>query len=142
MNDRYLFKAKRIDNGEWEIGSLIALPTGEYEIGNKCTNPPDSDPMQKKVLITHKVAPSTICQCTGHKDKNGKLIWENDIMVGHLDDDFPEDTTYAMVVWHNNGFYTKEQGSEDISPLDKFDQEYFEVCGNLFDNPELLEVGK
>lgn len=40
MNDRYLSKAKRIDNGEWEIGSLIALPTGEYEISNKCNNPP------------------------------------------------------------------------------------------------------
>lgn len=31
MEERYLFKAKRIDNGEWKIGSLIALPTGEYE---------------------------------------------------------------------------------------------------------------
>lgn len=40
-----LFKAKRVDNGEWEIGSLIALPTGEYEISNRCNNPPDSDPM-------------------------------------------------------------------------------------------------
>ena len=76
MKDRYLFKAKRIDNGEWEIGSLIALPTGEYEISNKCNNPPDCDPMWDKVVITHKVDQSTICQCTGLKDKNGKLIWE------------------------------------------------------------------
>lgn len=48
MRDRYLFKAKRVDNGEWEIGSLIALPTGEYEISNKCNNPPDCDPMWDK----------------------------------------------------------------------------------------------
>ena len=140
MNNRYLYRAKRTDNGEWEIGSLIYLPNGEYEIANKCTNPPDSDPMWKKCVITHKVDPSTICQCTGLKDKNGKLIWENDIMVAHLDDSFPEDTTYTRVVWNNNGFCTKEQGSEDISPLDKFDQEHFEVCGNIFDNMELLEV--
>ena len=142
MNDRYLFRAKRIDNGEWEIGSLICLPNGEYEISNKCTNPPDSDPMWEKCVITHKVDPSTICQCTGLKDKNGNLIWENDVMVAHLDDIFPEDATYTRVVWNNNGFCTKEQGSEDIFPLDKFDQENFEVCGNLFDNPELLEVGE
>ena len=139
MEDRYLFKAKRIDNGEWEIGSLIALPTGEYEISNKCNNPPDCDPMWDKVVITHKVDPSTICQCTGLKDKNGNLIWENDIMVAHLDDAYPEDETYIRILWYESGFCSKEKGSEDISPIDKFDQEHFEVCGNIFDNPWLLE---
>ena len=139
MKDRYLFKAKRIDDGEWEIGSLIALPTGEYEISNKCNNPPDCDHIWNKVVITHKVKPSTICQCTGLKDKNGKLIWENDIMVAHLDDDYPEDETYIRILWYESGFCSKEKGSEDISPIDKFDQEHFEVCGNIFDNTELLE---
>ena len=139
MEDRYLFKAKRIDNGEWEIGSLIALPTGEYEISNKCNNPPDCDHIWNKVVITHKVKPSTICQCTGLKDKNGKLIWENDIMVAHLDDAYPEDETYIRILWYESGFCSKEKGSEDISPIDKFDQEHFEVCGNIFDNTDLLE---
>ena len=139
MEDRYLFKAKRIDNGEWEIGSLIALPTGEYEISNKCNNPPDCDHIWNKVVITHKVKPSTICQCTGLKDKNGNLIWENDIMVAHLDDAYPENETYIRILWYESGFCSKEKGSEDISPIDKFDQEHFEVCGNIFDNKELLE---
>lgn len=80
MENRYLFRGKRTDNGEWEIGSLIALSDGKFEIANKCENPPDSDPMWGKCVITHYVDPSTICQCTGLKDKNGKLIWENDIV--------------------------------------------------------------
>ena len=128
MNNRYLYRAKRKDNGEWVEGYLCKCEH-EFVISN-------DDGLWQFIIE------NTICQCTGLKDKNGKLIWENDIMVAHLDDSFPEDTTYARVVWNNNGFCTKEQGSEDISPLDKFDQEYFEVCGNLFDNPELLEVGE
>ena len=132
MNDRYLYRAKHIHalsenehlNGLWIVGYL----SGENYISNK----------DGEYLIDQ----STICQCTGLKDKNGNLIWENDIMVAHLDDLFPEDATYTRVMWHENGFYRKEQGSEDIFPLDKFDQEYFEVCGNLYDNPELLEVGE
>lgn len=85
VNDRYLFKAKRIDNGEWKIGHLAVCPADGRTIGNVCENPPDSDPMWRKCLITHEVDPSTLCQCTGLRDKNGKLIWENDIVdfLGH-----------------------------------------------------------
>ena len=131
MENRYLYRAKRTDNGEWIEGDLVH---SVYKINDICVGKYGNE------VGMHQVNESTICQCTGLKDKNGKLIWENDIMVAHLDDSFPEDTTYARAVWNNNGFCTKEQGSEDISPLDKFDQEYFEVCGNIFDNPELLEV--
>lgn len=87
----------------------------------------------------HLVDPSTICQCTGLRDKNGKLIWENDIMVAHLDDMYPEDKAYQIVLWHKGKFYTKEKGSEEIWPISEFDQEHFEVCGNIFDNSELYE---
>ena len=139
MEDRYLFKAKRVDDGEWEIGSLIALPTGEYEISNKCNNPPDCDPMWD-IVITHKVDPSTICQCTGLKDKNGRLIWENDIVdrkerypeiVKYKDGDWTIDYSYACNMetgrnYCNLGFYALER-------------KCVEVIGNIFDNPELLE---
>ena len=140
MEDRYLFKAKRLDNEEWEVGSLVILPSGKCEITNSCAKPPDSDPMWKECVITHIVDPSTICQCTGLKDKNGKLIWENDIMLAHLDENYPEDETYIRILWHGSGFCSKEKGSEDTLPIDKFDQEHFEVCGNIFDNPELEEM--
>ena len=86
------------------------------------------------------IIPSTICQCTGLKDKNGKLIFENDILSGHIDDEFPEDETRKRVVWHKNGWCTNEPGCVDYETLDDFDSENFEVIGNMIDNPELLEV--
>ena len=137
MEDRYLFKAKRIDNGELVEGHYITNEKDPnhayigYLFGVVDGMVHDTDIVE--------VIPSTLCQCTGLKDKNGKLIWDNDIMVAHLDDAYPEDETYIRILWYESGFCSKEKGSEDISPIDKFDQEHFEVCGNIFDNPELLE---
>ena len=138
MEDRYLFKAKRLDNGEWVQGALF---NGESHciIGQEIKFSPYTEHECK--IVGYEVDRDTICQCTGLKDKNGKLIWENDIMVAHLDEDYPEDETYIRILWCGNGFCSIENGSKDIAPIDKFDREYFEVCGNIFGNPELLEVG-
>lgn len=129
MENKYLYRAKRIDNGEWVEG----LPSynkngqiGEIEVFD------DTD------ITFYIVDPSTICQCTGIKDKNGTLIYENDIMEAHLDDKFPEDVARTKVVWEKNGWVTSEPGTVDREYLDDFDTEYFEVVGNIFDNPELL----
>ena len=144
MENRYLFKAKRLDNGEWVIGNLITNVF--FRLGQSipyilCSDKAEYDCFEDFTEENgiFEVRPDTICQCTGLKDKNGKLIWENDIMVAHLDDYYPEDKTYAKILWRKNGFYIIENGSEDISPIDKFDQDHFEVCGNIFDNAELLE---
>lgn len=128
MNDRYLYKAKRVDNGEWEIGYLYRLSENTHPFIMLCG----------KCGESHEVDEHTICQCTGLKDKNGKLIWENDIMAAYLDDDYPEDETYIRILWRGSGFWSKEKGSEDMLQVDEFDQEHFEVIGNIFDNPELL----
>lgn len=140
MQDRYLFRGKRIKNGEWEVGSLIALPDGKFEIANNCENPPDSDPMWKKCVITYEVDPSTICQCTGLEDKNGNLIWENDIVRD-------EHGNFYKAFWQNNYYqFSWVCVKTDVFSIgvkwDLWSIKSFEieVIGNVFDNPELLEV--
>ena len=131
MNDRYLYRAKHsLNSKKWHIGNLVEEPDGLYLRDNKNN------------IMVYIQDTSTICQCTGLKDKNGKMIWENDIMVSHLDDRFPEDETYIKILWHASGICTQEKGSCDIFLIDEFIQKNFEVCGNIFDNSALLEVGE
>lgn len=142
MQERYLCRAKRTDNGKWVEGFYFCMTHPDGRHTHHFIIPLGADlscgtPIEK---IQIEVDPSTICRCTGLRDKNGKLIWENDIMEAHLDDMFPDDITRTSVVWQKNGWVTIESGSVDREPLDDFDTEHFEVVGNVFDNPELLEV--
>ncbi len=129
-----LFKAKRVDNGEWIEGYYQK----RYDLlGNE------------EHLIFHadsynvweyaEIDPETFCQFTGLCDKNGNKIWENDILMAHLDESYPEDTTYEIVEWDIAGWVTHEAGSIDRQYLDEFDTEHFEVVGNIFDNKKLLQ---
>lgn len=137
MEDRYLFRGKRIDNGEWVEGYL------SYPFCTKKGN--ESYYFYAKDSLGFfcrcVVDASTICQCTGLKDKNGKLIWENDVcdrkeqypeIVKYCNGDWTLDYSYASHkesggCYCNLGFYAEER-------------KCVEVIGNIFDNPELLEV--
>mgnify|MGYP004552050717 CR=1 FL=1 len=130
MKDRYLFRGKCIDDGEWMYGSY-------YELAGR---PLIFKPVFASKKTVYEIDPSTVCQCTGRNDKNGKLIYENDIMVAYYGEENPEHGTYVMVTWREYGWVTVENNSDDPCPLDDFTIKHFEVVGNMIDNPELLEV--
>lgn len=133
MEDRYLFKAKRIDNGEWVIGYYGVIGKRNVII-EKCVENyycPDTCESRHGNQI-HEVNSKTICQCTGLKDKNDKLIWENDIVKinnskANVLITFGE---FEIICTIPNEKYYKHRLEHDTE---------YEVVGNIFDNPELLE---
>ena len=136
-----LFKAKQIDNGEWIEGSLIDL---DIDSGYCYIVQPYKKASILPIifLITDRmklVDPETLCQFTGLCDKNGNKIWENDILMAHLDESYPEDATYETVEWGVAGFVTREANSTDRQYLNEFDTKHFEVVGNIFDRPGLSQ---
>lgn len=128
-----LFKAKRTDNGEWVEGYYVASDVKSFIcmdiVEHYCVT----------ALRWLEIDLETLCQFTGLYDKSGKRIWENDILMAHLDESYPEDVTCETVEWGVAGWVTHEADSADREYLDEFDLEHFEVVGNIFDNPELLQ---
>lgn len=144
MNNRYICKAKRKDNGGWIYGDLIIDQYGKYYIHPNVNAFSVNEYNLAKCIQMIEVIPETIGQCTGLKDKNGKLIFEGDII---------RTKEYGRVIAH----YT-------VSDYDIFRITYvpamfrienihrafnlvgnsadYEVIGNIHDNPELLEVEK
>lgn len=142
MNERYLFKAKRIDNGEWVQGHLIVI---EKENCFICTGKIKLDAAIKDFIAPemYKVFEDTICQCADFKDKNGKLIWENDIVeIGEHKDTV--NGLYKVIYCENAHCYALERSVGFHYNFFTFsDSNGFETSskfiGNIFDNPELLE---
>lgn len=129
MEERYLFKAKRIDNEEWEQGYLFGIWEKRYILWGMTNDIPN--------MI--EVDPTTICQCTGLKDKNGNLIWENDVVRVCWQDNEAQCEEIAQVTWDKFGYYPWLD-EYHCDGCDLFNEVLdIEVIGNIFDNPELLE---
>lgn len=113
-----LFKAKRIDNGEWVEG-LLTVMWGQYHI----INPNDEN-------TAYPIDSETVCQYTGLKDKRGNKIWENDVIR--------DSVIFGAVEWESE--WAKFILNDVLDGIQNY-EEWFsetEVVGNKFDNPELL----
>jgi uncharacterized phage protein (TIGR01671 family) len=145
MNDRYLFKAKRVDNGEWVQGNLILSNDAEDGYRAIIISTNNSNMFTKGGTKGdlgfenwYRVNENTICQCTGLNDKNGNLIWENDIVRTSYDG---IEHIY-QVIWDKSELDFKATNGKEFY---KSNFEYLpccdevEVIGNIFENKELLE---
>lgn len=130
-----LFRAKRVDNGEWVEGLLWKK---KYNDGNRifisCF--PDKDDNEKVYVVRHE----TVGQFTGLTDKHGNKIFEGDICqikgISYIDE------TPFIVEWNNeySGWFWRELSFS--SPHDTITPEIAktaEIIGNIHDNPELME---
>lgn len=116
-----LFRAKRTDNKDWVEG-LLTIMWGQYHI----IKPSDEN-------TAYPIDPETVCQYTGLTDKNGRKIFENDIVK--LEDYHGHRTVYV--------FYGEDcgcwfYGGDGFSDEYIFNGQQKEVIGNYFDNEDLL----
>lgn len=129
MEDGYLFKAKRVDNGKWVKGYFVQTVESSYIVV----------PYKHSTICGEgsviEIDKSTICQCTGLKDKNGKMIWENDIIIYR---DCTEEK-YVIAWEQNKACFEYQQYSCSMMNFDELSGCEVEVIGNIFDNQELLE---
>lgn len=156
MSREILFKAKDKDDGRWYEGYYMCLHDTTHGAM------PSDDPAEVKRLEeenTHhyivfermtdwelpnqhlrvEILPETLCQYTGLTDKNGKKIWENDIVL--KSDVNPlgwNRTRNCKVLFTNSGYWSLLTEYGDGYWVGEFEREQLEVIGNIFDNPELL----
>ncbi len=128
-----LFKAKRKDDGKWV--------EGYYEKRF------DVDGNEQHFIFWAKsytvweyaeIDPETLFQYTGLSDKNGKKIWENDVLVEKHKGIVT--VKYRAVFDLEEGAWMLETKSGARYGIGAVNQRNYEVIGNIFDNPELLEV--
>lgn len=139
MNERYIFKGKRKDNGEWIDGNLVYSQTTTRDVITEIYT----------LKMTYEVNTKTVGQCTGLKDKNGKLIFEGDIVEadGYIFfvnfgkcGGVANNEDYGYIGYYLDGYdeITKKVLSYGL----RDDICYFtniEAIGNIHDNPELLQ---
>lgn len=140
-----LFKAKRIDNGEWVEGNLIDL---DIDSGYCYIVPPykKASILPINFLITDRmklVAPETLCRFAGLCDKYGNKIWDNDIVKTVSDIYAPVKfglyATGFAIEECNQGFYVDFPYETCLRHELGYWHNKVEVRGNIFDNPELLK---
>jgi hypothetical protein len=125
MEDRFLFRGKQIDNGEWIQGYLYGIWERRYILWGMTNDIPN--------MV--EVDPETVCQCTAMPDKNKKLVFEHDIVWDS------DERAFYEIIWNQEDMcWNVEDADGHKSEFEECYGSTIEVNGNRFDNPELLEV--
>ena len=129
MNREILFRGKRVDNNEWVYGFLTQMWAKYHIIDEYNEN------------VAYEVAAKTVGQYTGLTDKNGKKIFEGDILRYTWDTLSGEKKSYTYVISYNDkeARFIGECDSDDLQhllPTFKYVGERGEVVGNVYDNEE------
>lgn len=124
---RGLWRGKRVDNGEWVLGCLIRSGSKAmiFVLDDKTNRISGTD-----------VDPSTIGECTGLRDKNGKLIFEGDFLESQSTGNI------GLVAWSDRGagFVSRYKTDYfDTNGLIDYRAKRAKNIGNIHDNPELLK---
>lgn len=146
-----LYRGKRIDNGEWVEGSLLYdREQNEAFI---------AESFEDRAANIREVDPDTVGECTGLRDKNGKLIFEGDVIkIEHEDYAFDgmsldyrsEQGVVTYDSWGLVGIVVDKFRGENVwsdffhvcGLTDRIANWTFEILGNVHDNPELLKGGE
>ena len=138
-----IFRGKRIDNGEWVYGYYTKA---RYYLNEKEMHvifAPDGEAFPRCEFSDYEeVDPETVGQFTDLNDKNGRKIFEGDIVL--FADFFTDEIHRGVVYWCDLAFWfdcTETEGDEGIYSLDYICANIVEVIGNIYDNPELLKGG-
>ena len=117
------FKAKRLDNNTWVEGYFYAECGNTYIIEDR-----QSESMLNR-NEAHQVDPSTVCQFTGMKDKNGVEVWEHDLLTKDY-------SVIYEVGYEGCGFKASIKGEDEFDLNLVAVCKYDCICGNKFDRKE------
>lgn len=133
MKREIKFRGKRIDNGEWVYGDLLISPMATRIVkgfGLVTSDQYTHDGLTHCVGEFYAVDPKTVGQLPGLHDKNGKEIYEGDVVT-------PFSKAWKCEVkWHDGGFRVTPHGEYELFAKRAGT---CEVIGNIHDNPELLK---
>lgn len=129
MNRTIKFRGKSADNGKWITGCYY------HECGNTYIVEDRQSLSETSRNVPYVVIPETVGQFTGLFDKNGKEIYEGDIIKGF---------DITIEVWYSEDkacfmAEMKEPQNDMVDILGGYDTARMEIIGNIYDNPELIK---
>lgn len=156
-----MVKAKTLKTRKWVIGYYYKMAETTHCVIDDCPPAPVHHYILQETMtdwelpnqmLRYEINPDTICQCVGLKDRNGKVVFEHDILNGFL---YPycydgKHNYYAQMAWSD---YTRafvmvtiknpessvcgiSDGNTEL--VEEWNPEVWVIIGNTFDNPELL----